>query len=121
MEQPIYRDYYAGVNDNGGGAIYTLDNTVLSFRGHNNFISNSASYGSGSGGGAICALKNAVYLDSMEPIILPVTQHITQVMVAVQSMLQITLHLASVELTSSSTIQQAMVVVVVQCTHQTIL
>ena len=39
---------------NGGGAICAKDSTVLSFNGTSNFISNSAA----SGGGAICALEN---------------------------------------------------------------
>ena len=40
-----------------GGAIYTIDNTMLSFNGTNYFINNSAYNGAG---GAICTLTNAV-------------------------------------------------------------
>ena len=42
----------------GGGAIYTSNNSVLSFNGNNNFTSNLANYGGD--GGAICASNAAL-------------------------------------------------------------
>ena len=55
-----YATFYGPMS--GGGAIYTSNNSILSFNGTNNFISNSADYGGR--GGAIYATNNAVLIFS---------------------------------------------------------
>ena len=55
-----YATFYGPMS--GGGAIYTSNNSILSFNGTNNFISNSADYGGR--GGAIYATSNAVLIFS---------------------------------------------------------
>ena len=95
------------------GAILTYsinitDNVVLSSRGINNFITNSAGYG----GGAIYASN----LLSVESITSSATQ---QVLMVAQSAHMTTLHFGSMEQTTSSITQQ--VFWVVQSTHQTTL
>ena len=88
-------------------SINITDNAVLSFRGINNFINNSAGYG----GGAIYA-SNLLSVESTSSA----TQ---QVLMVGQSAHMTTLHFGSMEQTTSSITHQ--VFWVVQSTHQTTL
>ena len=95
------------------GAICTLQNTVLSFNGTNNFINNSAHKGVG---GAICSSHNSVlsfngttHLSATQQFILRVEQFMHWIM----------LHVTSMEPPTLSRTQQT--VMVVQFVHQTML
>ena len=71
----------------GGGAIFTLNNTILSFDGTTNFINNLANH--------VQSTHQIIqYLASAEPIISSTSQ---QLVVVVQLQLTIILYLASME------------------------